>query len=103
MHARIALHSIATVTGIAFVLRTGLGSPWWILLAWYVGTFLGAHAVMVPFMAAWYMATGRIERWIRGIIEEEMIRVDLRMYDRLIKLVAHRRSDDRDSLPPPLP
>jgi hypothetical protein len=87
VHARTALHSVATVASLFVAFRMGSGSPWWTGVAWYCGSFVGVHAVMVPFMAAWYMASDRVERWIRGIVEEELIRFDLQTYERQLKRV----------------
>ena len=87
VHARVALHSLATATGAIAAVRMGAGNPWWAWLAWYAACFIGAHVVMVPFMAAWYMATDRIARWVRGLVEEELIRFDLQTYDRQLKRV----------------
>lgn len=86
VHSRVALHSLATATSAVIALRMGSGNPW-SGLAWYCGSFVGFHAVMVPFMATWYMLTDRVERWIRGIIEEELVRFDLKTYDRQLRRV----------------
>ena len=87
LHARIAIHSMATVTGAVFAVRMGWGAPLWAGVAWYFGSFVGFHVVLAPFMAMWYMATDRIERWVRGIVEDEMIRWDLKSYDRQLQRV----------------
>ena len=52
----------------------------WAGVAWYFGSFVGFHIVLAPFMAMWYMLADRAERWVRGIVEEELIRFDLRSY-----------------------
>ena len=86
VHARVALHSVATVVGASVALRMSGGS-WVTGIAWYCGSFVGAHVLMAPFMIAWYMATDRIKRWIRGVVEEELIRFDLQTYERQLKRV----------------
>ena len=97
LHARVALHSVATASGAAAALRMGAGGPWWLVAAWYCGLFVGAHAVMVPFMALWYMGKDRVERWIRGVVEEELIRFDLQTCERQLERVFPARvpPDDR--------
>ena len=97
MHTRVALHSAATVTGVVFAVRMGYGAPLWTGVAWYCGSFIGFHVVLMPFMAAWYAVSNRMERWVRGIVEEELIRFDMRGYERQLKrLVPHlkRLPDD---------
>lgn len=87
VHARVAMHSLATVTSVAVAVRMTGTAPWWTGIFWYFGSFIGVHVVMMPFMAMWYMATDRVERWIRGIVEEELIRFDLHTYERQLKRV----------------
>jgi hypothetical protein len=87
LHARVAIHSMATVTGAVVALRMGWGSPIWADVAWYFGGFVGFHAVLAPFMAAWFMALDRIERWVRSIVEEELIRFDMKGYERQLSRV----------------
>ncbi len=79
----------------------GVGGPWWIGVAWYFGSFVGFHAAMVPFMAAWYMLSDRVELWIRGIVEEELIRFDLKTYDRQLKRVFPALHKPPSDEPPP--
>jgi hypothetical protein len=75
----------------------GSGAPLWTGLAWYCGSFIGFHVVLMPFMAAWYAISNRIERWVRGIVEEELIRFDMHGYDgqlhRLLPML-NRTPDD---------
>ena len=94
VHARIALHSVATAAGVVVAVRMGGGNPWWTSVAWYCGSFVGAHVVMVPFMAAWLMAKDRAEKWVRGLVEEELIRFDLQTYERQLKRVFPGRHDE---------
>lgn len=97
LHARIAIHSMATVTGAVFAVRMGWGAPLWAGVAWYFGSFIGFHVVLAPFMALWYMLTFRVERWIRGIVEEEVIRFDLRSYEgQLQRLLPSIRKSPAD-------
>jgi hypothetical protein len=88
---------MATVTGVVFAVRMGNGGVW-TGVAWYVGSFVGFHVVLMPFMAAWYALTYRIERWVRGIVEEELIRFDMRGYERqlqrLLPILKRTREDD---------
>lgn len=96
MHARMALHSLATATGAAVAFRME-PATWWICLGWYAAAFLGAHAVMVPVMAAWYWARNAVERWVRALVEEELIRFDLQTYERQLQRVfpaRHATPDD---------
>jgi hypothetical protein len=87
---------MATVTGAVVAVRMGWGGPLWADVAWYFGGFVGFHFVLAPFMAMWYMMTDRVERWVRGIVEEELIRFDLKSYERQLKRVfpGSKRSDD---------
>ena len=83
MHARIAMHSFATATSAVVAARMGtLGNSWLTGIAWYFGSFVGIHVVFASFLAAWFVACDRADRWVRGIIEEELIRFDLRTYER---------------------
>ena len=100
MHSRIALHSVFTATSAVVALRMGSGSPWWTGVAWYFGSFVGAHVVMVPFLTAWYATAGRIERWIRSIVEEELIRFDLQNYERQLQRVFPKRDEPPDDRTP---
>ncbi len=89
---------MATVTGVVFAVRMGSGAPLWTGVAWYVGSFVGFHVVLMPFMAAWYAVIHGIERWVRGIVEEELIRFDMRGYERqlqrLLPILNRSREDD---------
>ena len=87
VHARVAMHSLATVASGTVAVRMAFGGPWWIGVAWYFGSFLAIHAAMVPVLAMWYMVCDRYEGWIRGIVEQELIRFDLQSYDRQLKRV----------------
>jgi hypothetical protein len=87
---------MATVTGAVFAVRMGWGGPMWVSAAWYFGSFVGFHVVLAPFMAAWFMATDRISRWVRGIVEEEMIRIDLKSYERQLQRVFPTRKKPPD-------
>jgi hypothetical protein len=101
VHARMAIHSMATVTGAVVAVRMGWGgAPVWADLAWYCGGFVGFHIVLAPFMAAWFMVLDRIERWVRSIVEEELIRFDMRSYERQLQRVfpaLAKRADDEDT------
>jgi hypothetical protein len=99
LHARIAIHSMATVTGAVFAVRMGWGGPLWAGVAWYFGSFVGFHVVLCPFMAMYYMASDRIERWVRGIVEEELIRFDLRSYERQLQRVFPSRTKPSEDDP----
>jgi uncharacterized membrane protein len=81
------MHSFATAIGLAAAVRMAFGGAWWVGVAWYVGSFVGIHVVMVPFVTAWYAAHGRLERWIRAIVEAELIRFDLRTYQHQLRRV----------------
>ena len=95
MHARMAIHSLATATGAAVAFRME-PATWWIGLGWYAAAFVGAHAVMMPFMAAWYWARNRVERWVRSLVEEELIRFDLQTYERQLHRVFPARKNASD-------
>jgi hypothetical protein len=49
-------------------------------VAWYAGTFVGFHAVMVPVMTAWHALLDRAQRCLHGFAEEEALRVDMSAY-----------------------
>ena len=101
-HARVVIHSMATVTGAVVAIRMGWGAPLWAGVAWYFGSFVCFHIILAPFMALWYMATFRIERWVREIIEEELIRFDLRNYKRQLHSLLpslHKSPADDDPAP----
>jgi hypothetical protein len=88
---------MATVTGVVFAVRMGSGAPLWAGVAWYAGAFVGFHVVLMPFMAAWYAVAHSIERWIRAIVEEELIRFDMRGYERQLQRllpILNRSQDD---------
>ena len=77
------------------------GRPLWAGVAWYFGGFVGFHVVLAPFMAMWYMATDRVERWVRSIVEEELIRFDLRSYQgQLQRLMPGTRKPPPDKEEP---
>ena len=101
VHARVAIHSMATVTGAVVAVRMGWGgAPVWAAIAGYCGGFVGFHIVLAPFMAAWYMAVGRVERWVRSIVEEELIRFDMKGYERQLQRVfpaLGKRADDDET------
>lgn len=83
MHSRMAVHSLATVTSTFVAVRmTTVGPLWWEGIFWYFGSFVGLHVVMVPFMTAWHAAKQRLDRRVRAIVEEELIRFDLQTYER---------------------
>ena len=98
MRARVAIHSMATVTGVVFAVRMGWGGPLWTGVAWYFGSFIGFHVVLMPFMAAWFMVSNRIERWVRGIVEEELIKFDMKAYEgqlrRALPIFGKRPGDE---------
>jgi hypothetical protein len=98
VHARITIHSMATVTGAVMAVRMGWGAPLWADVAWYCGGFLGFHAALAPVMAAWFMLLDRAERWVRSIVEEELLRFDMRSYERQLQRVlpalGKRKNDD---------
>jgi len=102
MNARMALHSAATATGAVCAVRLGYGGPWWGYVAWYFGSFVGFHFVLVPFLAFWLMMQMRIERWVQGLVEQELIRFDLQTYERQLERVfpaaAEAPHDDRTQL-----
>lgn len=100
LHARIAIHSAATVTGAAVAVRMGWGAPMWLGMLWYFGGFVAFHVVFAPFMAMWYMATDRIARWVRGIVEEELTRWDLKSYERQLLRVFPSLAKTPDEKPP---
>lgn len=93
MNARMALHSGAAATGAACALRMGYGGPWWGYVAWYLGSFVGFHFVLIPFLAAWLMMQMRVERWIRSLVEQELIRFDLQTYKRQFERVFPAASE----------
>jgi hypothetical protein len=100
--SRIAMHGIATAAGIAGAWRFGADSRAIAFLLWYVAFFVLSHVVMVPMVAGWHMARDRIDRWVRGIVEEELMVFDLKSYRRQLFRVfpAAQRPDDEE---PPAP
>ena len=98
VHARVAIHSIATVTGAAVAVRMGWGgAPIWADVAWYCGGFIGFHIVLAPFMAAWYLMTKRMEDWVRSIVQEELMRFEMKSYERQLQRfipALGKRTDD---------
>jgi hypothetical protein len=81
MHTRVAMHSLATVSGVAVAVRTWTGDPVTALM-WYAGGFVGFHVLMFPFCSLWMVMVGGMQRWVKGIVEEELIRYDLQTYDK---------------------
>jgi hypothetical protein len=71
----------------------GLGGGWLMFFPGYLIAFLGFHVAMVPIMTGWELVSGRLERWVRSIIEEEMIRVDLQNYERQLRRVFPGRNE----------
>jgi hypothetical protein len=71
----------------------GLGGGWLMFVAGYFLAFVGFHVVMVPVMTGWHFMSTRVERWVRSIIEEEMIKVDLQDYQRQFRRVFPGRND----------
>jgi hypothetical protein len=103
MKSRMVMHGLATVAGIIGAWRFGFGAPLLLGILWYVAFFVLAHVACVPVIAGWYAVRDRTERWVRGIIEEELIGFDLRTYQRQLHRVfphirkAHGDDDDRDA------
>ncbi len=79
-HSRTAMHAFAAAASTFLVFRMATGGPVWAGFAWYFGTFVGVHALMVPVMTAWHALLDRVDRYIRGVIEEELTRFDMRSY-----------------------
>jgi hypothetical protein len=74
------MHALAAIVGLFFVFRMATGGPAWMAVAWYAGTFVGFHAVMVPVMTAWHAALDRAQRYLGGFAEQEALRVDMSAY-----------------------
>ncbi len=91
---------MATATGLAFAFRMGSGAPLWTGVAWYFGSFVGFHVVLMPIMATWYAIVNRVERWVRGIIEEELIRFDMHGYERGLQRLLPMIAKHHDERPP---
>lgn len=87
MGSRALMHGVATIAGIFGAWRFGGGFPALSFLVWYVAFFFLAHLAAIPLLTGWYMARDRAERWIRGIIEEELIHFDLKTYQRQLSRV----------------
>ena len=81
------MQSVATATSAVVAVRMGIGSSWLAGIAWYFGSFVGLHVMFASGLAAWYLACDRAERWVRAIIEEELIRFDLRSCERQIQRI----------------
>lgn len=101
---RMAMHSFATAAGVAGAIRMDAAHSLLLGIAWYAGFFFCAHVAVVPFTTAFYMLRARVERWVRGIIEEELIRFDLRTYQRQLHRVfpmiaASDREDEESDAP----
>jgi hypothetical protein len=97
------MHGVATALGTAgtiSALRLQGGSSW-SLLAWYFVFFGAAHVVMVPILTAWFAVVDRIERWIRLVVERELIRIDLRTYQNTLERVFPGSVDARDETDSP--
>ena len=74
------MHAIATLVGAIAAVRFTWGAPLWQSLVVYAAFVFVAHIACVPFMTAWAMMVAAVERWVRSLIEEELIRFDLRTY-----------------------
>ena len=77
----------------------GWGTPMWLGMAWYFAAFVGFHVILAPFMALWFVAKDRVERWVRGIVEEELIRFDLKSYERQLQRVFPNLTKPPDDPP----
>ena len=87
VHDRFIVHSMAAATGIAVVVRASGGGSWLNASLLYMGGFVGFHLVLAPFVMGWVYAKTRFEQFVRAIVEEELIRFDLRNYDRQLKRI----------------
>ena len=47
--------------------------------------FIGFHVALCPFLLGYYLAANRLERWVRGIVEEELIKFDMRGYEKQLQ------------------
>ena len=92
VHSRIAVHSLATAASAFLAIRMDAGFPWWYGFFWYFGSFVGVHIFMIPFMTAWHAAGVYLNRRVRAIVEEELIRFDMRTYQQQFDRVFTRRT-----------
>jgi hypothetical protein len=98
VHDRLIMHSLAAATGIAVVVRTSGGGSFWNASLLYMGSFVGFHLAATPFVVGWIYARARFERFVRSIVEEELIRFDLRNYDRQLKRLLPSDERNRDDI-----
>jgi hypothetical protein len=84
MHTRVTVHTLATATGALVVFRAWSGDPL-AALAWYAGGFIGFHVAMFPFCSLWMVTVGGMQRWVKNIVEEELIRYDMVTYDKQLQ------------------
>jgi hypothetical protein len=99
MRGRLSMHGFATAIGTASTicalrLQGGLS---WSLLLWYLGGFGVAHVVMVPVLSCWFAALHALERTVAGMVEKELIRIDLRDYRATLNRVfpgSHTSSEE---------
>lgn len=84
---RTVVHGIATIAGILAAVRFAPQHAPLGAVAWYALVFFGAHAAMVPIVSVYFMLRDRADRFVRSIVEEELIRFDLRTYQRQLSRV----------------
>lgn len=91
------MHSFAAVSGLAGALRMDPAHALATGVLWYTGFFVAAHVVIVPFVASFLAMRDRMARFVRGIIEEELIRFDLRTYQRQFQRVFPKMTPPDDN------
>jgi hypothetical protein len=99
VHARMAIHSMATVTGSVVAVRLGWGgAPIWADVAWYCGGFIGFHIALAPLMAGWFLMMHRAESWIRSVVQDELMRFEMKSYElqlqRMLPALQKRKDDE---------
>jgi len=90
---RAIVNVLATLAAVGIVVKLGLGSAWWVILAWYLATFVGFHVLMVPLLTLCHEISKRFDRYLRSIIEEELIRFDLQNYEKQLRRVFPGHTD----------
>ena len=67
-------------------------------VAAYLGGFVGFHVIVCPFYSAWLAFAGGMHRWVQSIVEEELIRYDMKTYNAQLQRImpdGHKHVDDQ--------
>lgn len=86
VRTRVVLHTCATASGAA--LAVGLWPSGLLMaVAAYVSGFVGFHVLLCPLYSMWLMFAEGLHRYVQGVVEEELIRYDMKTYDRQLQRI----------------